>query len=476
MNIYPIILCGGTGSRLWPLSRKAHPKQFLKLINQHSLLQETILRINEIKNYKRLYVLTNDEHKFLIKQHLQEINVINPQLICEPLPKNTAPATALAAFDLVQNDPEAIMLLLPADHYITNKDRFLKLINLAANYADKDKIVTFGMHPTHPEIGYGYIEQGEIADAKNNIFKIKKFIEKPNIEKAKAYLEDGNYSWNSGIFIVKAKVYLEELKKYRPDIYSACLETLRNSTIKENEVLIDQAIFANCPSDSIDFAIMEHTDKGYVIKDDIGWTDIGSWDMVWSLNEKDKNGNVCIGDILSKDCENSYLFSQTRNLLAIVGVKDLIVIKTGNATLIMPKSRAQEVKSIVNVIEGQNREEAKIDTLVSRPWGKYEVYADEPKFKVKRIIVKPGQKLSLQSHKHRSEHWVVVQGIATVTKGDQVFELNSNQSTYINAEELHRLENKHQEELHIIEVQTGIYFGEDDIVRYDDDYGRVKKS
>ncbi|ETO19594.1 Mannose-1-phosphate guanylyltransferase/mannose-6-phosphate isomerase, partial [Reticulomyxa filosa] len=437
---------------------------------------ETILRINEINNFKNLYVLTNAEHKFLIKQHLHEINLTNPNLICEPLSRNTAPAAALAAFDLIKKDPEAIMLLLPADHYIANKDQFLKLINLASEYAFQDKIVTFGMHPTSPEIGYGYIEQGEMTDSENNIYKIKQFVEKPNLEKAKSYIANGNYSWNSGIFIVKAKIYLEELKKYRPDIFSVCFETLNNSSINDNEIVINPEFFANSPNDSIDYAIMEHTDKGYVIRDYIGWTDIGSWDMVWSLNEKDKENNVCIGDIISKDCENSYIFSQTQSLLAVVGIRDLIVIKTGNATLIMPKSRAQDVKNLVNYIEDQKREEVNIDTLVPRPWGKYEVYADDPQFKVKRIIVKPGQKLSLQSHKHRSEHWVVVQGIATVTVENKVFKLKSNQSTYINAEELHRLENKHHEELHIIEVQTGTYFGEDDIVRYDDDYGRAKKS
>lgn len=456
-----------------PLSRKSHPKQFLKLFGQHSLLQATAERVQDKATFSDITLVCAEAHSLITKDHLEEIGIDNYSIITEPVAKNTAPAAAIAALKLVEKDPDAIMLILSADHDIRNNANFVAAINAATIHANNGKIVTFGMLPTAPETGYGYIKQGKILDQQHQVYEIENFVEKPNKETAKSYLEAGDYSWNGGIFLMKAHIYLDELKRYRPEIYQSCIKTLEKSATTENFTKLSKEEFSKCPSDSIDYAIMENTKLGTIITVDIGWTDIGSWDMVWELNPKDKNGNVTNGEVLLQDCKNSYFFSQDSSLVTAYGIENLIVVKTGNATLIVPKDKAQDVKKIINEMMAKSRPELEHDNKVSRPWGSYEVYADAPHFKVKQIIVKPGAKLSLQSHNHRAEHWVVVKGVATVTKGDKVFELHANQSTYINKQELHRLENKSEHDVHIIEIQTCDYFGEDDIIRYDDVYGRV---
>ncbi len=477
MKIHPIILCGGTGTRLWPLSRKSNPKQFLTLFNNRSLLQETVLRINNDQLFSPPMIVTNTEYKFLVKDHLNQIGIEGYSLILEPYSKNTAPATAISALHLTTIDPEAVMLVLSSDHYIAKCSAFTEAIQSAYSCALEGKIITFGMAPTCPHTGYGYIRVGELISREgNNKFEIKRFEEKPSVEKAKEYITSDEYCWNSGIFMMKAKVYLEELNKFRPDIYESCKNTLKNTMLGDKEIALDKGSFIACPADSIDYAIMERTTLGCVLKIDIGWNDIGSWDTVWDLSAKDEKNNVCMGDIIEKDCRNSYFYSENKNLVAAIGLQDVIIIQTRNATLALHKSFTQEVKNIVSQIEDNNREESIYGSKVPRPWGNYEVYADESHFKVKKIVITPGSKLSLQSHNHRAEHWIVVKGIATVTKGTKEFELQENESTFIRPKEIHRLENKQDSDLHIIEVQTGSYFGEDDIMRYDDIYGRTKNS
>ncbi|MBA8666305.1 mannose-1-phosphate guanylyltransferase/mannose-6-phosphate isomerase [Holosporaceae bacterium 'Namur'] len=468
IKIYPIILCGGVGTRLWPLSRTSYPKQFLNLFNDRSLLQEAALRVNNSEVFSSCIFLGNIDYKFLIKNQIDRINIKDYKLILEPYSKNTAPAVTLAALQLMESDPEAVMLIMPSDHYIGNNSAYLQAIKKAYCHALNGKIITFGVVPNCAHTGYGYIRRGKpVAEENDNIFYIEKFIEKPSEDKVKEYITSGKYSWNSGMFMVKAKTYLKELSKYRLDIYNACINTLRHSKVIGNEVILDAESFVDCPAESIDYAVMENTKLGWVVKTDIDWSDIGSWENVWDINSKDESGNVCKGEAIIKECRDSYFFTQDKKLITALGLKDIIAIQTGNATLVLPKSRAQEVKKLVSQIGTDNRETVAYDTKVPKPWGSYEVYADKPNFKIKKIIITPGNKISLQSHDHRAEHWIVIKGIATVTRGKEKFDLKENESTFIPPKEVHRLENKQDMDLHIIEVQTGSYFGEDDIVRYD---------
>jgi mannose-1-phosphate guanylyltransferase/mannose-6-phosphate isomerase len=400
----------------------------------------------------------------------------NYTIITEPIAKSTAPAAAIAALHLIEHNPDALLLILSSDHHIKNNTAFIKMIEIALPYALNGKIVTFGMNPTHAETGYGYILQGEVLEEEKHIYNIKQFVEKPNKEKANQYLTSGLYSWNSGMFMVKAKTYLEELKKYQPDIYEACKQTVKSSSLNSNELILDVETFKNCPLDSIDYAIMEKTHEGCMVKAEIGWNDVGSWDNLWALTEKDNDGNVNIGDITALDCEDSYFLASKNNVIAAVGLKDIIAVQNGNATLIVPKDRVQEVKEIANMIASSAHEESLLNIKMYRPWGCYQVYANEPHFKIKKIVIKPNSKISLQSHNHRAEHWIVIKGIATITKGDEVFELHPNESTFISPKQIHRLENRQNEDLYIIEVQTGTSFDESDIIRYEDIYGRVKQN
>lgn len=471
--ITPLILCGGSGTRLWPLSRKSYPKQFLKLAGKHSLLQQTTLRVNNPAMFDSpIFASANIYIESLINQ-LSEIRLENYSIISEPFAKGTAPATALAAMLTIKKNPEALLLVLSSDHDILNQDKFINAVKNASFLASQGKIISFGLTPTSPETGYGYINLGQAIDARNDIYEIQKFVEKPNKETAQSYITTGEYCWNGGIFLMKASKYLEELQKYRPDIFKICESTLKSSTISSSKIELNKEIFEQCPSDSIDYAVMEQTTNGAVAKVDIGWTDIGSWDMVWEINQKCDNNVFKSGDVIAQDCNDCYIHNNDSSLLATYGLENLIVVKTSNATLIIPKSKAQEVKQLIKTMTEQSRQELHDDHLVQRPWGNYQIFADDNNFKIKRITVKPGAKLSLQSHNHRAEHWVVISGIATVTKGENVFELHANESTYISKQELHRLENKGLEDLHIIEIQTGNYFGEDDIIRYDDVYGRL---
>ncbi|KIE04626.1 Mannose-1-phosphate guanylyltransferase [Candidatus Jidaibacter acanthamoeba] len=359
------------------------------------------------------------------------------------------------------------MLIMPSDHYIGDNSAYLQAIEKAYCHALNGKIITFGIVPNYVHTGYGYIREGKQIAADDNIFSVKEFVEKPDEEKAREYIASNKYSWNSGMFMVKAKTYLKELSKYRLDIYNACINTLRYSKLIGNEVILDAESFVDCPAESIDYAVMENTKLGCVVKADMNWNDIGSWENVWDISSKDESGNVCEGEVNIKECRDSYFFTQDKKLITALGLKDIIIIQTGNATLVLPKSRTQEVKKLVSQIEADNREIVTHDTKVAKPWGSYEVYADKPNFKIKKIIITPGNKISLQSHDHRAEHWIVIKGIATVTRGKEKFDLKENESTFIRPKEVHRLENKQDMDLHIIEVQTGSYFGEDDIVRYD---------
>ncbi|AIF82005.1 mannose-1-phosphate guanylyltransferase/mannose- 6-phosphate isomerase [endosymbiont of Acanthamoeba sp. UWC8] len=467
IKIYPIILCGGVGSRLWPLSRKSYPKQFLNLFNDRSLLQEAALRVNNSDVFTSCVFLGNIDYKFLIKNQIDRINIKDYKLILEPYSKNTAPAAGIAALKLVESDSEAVMLIMPSDHYIGNNSAYLQAIKKAYCHALNGKIITFGIVPNSPHTGYGYMREGNPIAEDDNIFFVKEFVEKPDEEKAREYIASNKYSWNSGMFMVKAKTYLKELSKYRLDIYNACINTLRHSKVTDNEVILDAEKFLHCPAESIDYAVMESTNLGCVVKADMDWDDIGSWDNVWDINSKDESGNVCKGEVIIKECRDSYFFTQDKKLITAIGLKDIIIIQTGNATLVLPKSRAQDVKKLVSQIEAGNREIATHDTKVAKPWGSYEVYADKPDFKIKKIIISPGNKISLQSHSYRAEHWIVIKGMATVTRGKEKFDLQENESTFIRPKEVHRLENKQNTDLHIIEVQTGSYFGEDDIIRYD---------
>lgn len=473
MQIHPVILCGGNGSRLWPLSRKSFPKQFLTLFDNHSLLQETVIRVNHSNIFSPPIIVTNIDYKHSVKSHLKQLGINNYSLMLEPFGKNTAPAAAMAALFLRNLNQDAVMLVVSSDHYITKKDEFIKTIQSGVNSALEGYIVTFGMTPTFPHTGYGYIYAQEQVSKENNMeFRVEQFVEKPTKENAIKYLTSGKYSWNSGIFMMKASIYLDELKKFRPDIYKFSVDTFKNSIQKNNEVALNKEIFANCPAESIDYAVMEKTTLGRVLKTDIGWSDVGSWDTVWEISTKDSNENTLIGNAIVEKCQGSYFYNEDKRLLATVGLNDTVVVQTSYATLVLHKSFAQDIKNIVSQLEKEDGKENDNGTKVFRPWGNYEVYADEPHFKVKRIVIAPGGKLSLQSHNYRAEHWIVVKGIARVTKGNEEFDLYENESTFIQPKEIHRLENKQTTDLYIIEVQTGSYFGEDDIIRYEDIYGR----
>lgn len=468
-RIVPVILSGGSGSRLWPLSRKLLPKQFLPLSDSdHSLFQETILRLKELNTQPPL-VICNDDHRFMVAEHLREIDEQKGRIVLEPEGKNTAPAVALAAH-LIE-DKNDIMAVLPSDHQIKDPAAFREGLLTAANFAAKDFLVTFGVIPNKPETGYGYIKAGaEIEDSK--VFNVQQFVEKPDSETAEKFLEEGHYYWNSGMFVFTAKAFLKELKAYAPDIYQQTKLAAESKSTDLDFVRVDAATFAACPADSIDYAVMEHTKSAVVVPTACEWTDLGSWASMWDAHEKDANGNAFIGDVLSADTKNSIVHSQNR-LVVTVGMDNCVVVDTQDAVLVAHKDDAQKVKDIVNTLTEGQRSEVEYHQRVYRPWGYYENLIESDLYKVKRIMVHPGASLSLQLHHQRAEHWVVVKGTAEVTNGDDVLTLTENQSTYIPVETKHRLRNTSTEALFLIEVQCGDYLGEDDIVRYEDTYGRV---
>ncbi len=465
--IAPVILSGGSGRRLWPLSRTLHPKQFIDLVNKTTLFQDTILRLP--KNTADPLIICNEEHRFLAAEQLRQIGKKSSGIILEPTGKNTAPAVALAAIRLTKNNSDQILLVLSADHVIQNIKSFHRSIEVAKTYAEQGKLVTFGIVPTKPETGFGYIE----ANISNKVecYDIKSFKEKPNQEQAQLYIDAGNYYWNSGIFMFKASVYLHELQKFEPEIYSACKKSLKTEHKDLDFIRLKNDKFDQCPKKSIDYAVMEHTKNGVVVPLKTNWSDIGSWSSLWSLKTKDRNGNVSEGDVILEEVRDTYTYSSNR-LVTAIGIKDLVIIDTQDALLVADKKYAQKINSIVDKLKQNNRSELENHRKVYRPWGYYDSIDFGDGFQVKRISINPGAKLSLQKHQHRAEHWVVVKGIALITCGNKIFELRENQSTYISRGEIHRLENQKETPLEIIEIQTGSYLGEDDIIRLEDDYDR----
>jgi mannose-1-phosphate guanylyltransferase len=465
--IIPVILSGGSGTRLWPLSRKLYPKQFINLINQTTLFQDTIMRLPfEVSSP---LIICNEEHRFLAAEQLRQINKKTKGIILEPEGKNTAPAIALAALSFITKGEDPILLVLSADHLIKNVQAFHESIRVASELAGNDKLVTFGIVPNKAETGYGYIE----ANINNTdaFYSIKSFTEKPNKNIAKKYFNSGNYLWNSGMFVLKASVYLKELETFEPDILAACKKSFSNSNIDSDFIRIDNEAFSNCPNKSIDYAVMERTKNGIVVPLDAKWSDVGSWSSLWDLKPKDNNNNVNEGDVFLEDVNNTYTYSSNR-LVSVIGVSNLVIIDTQDALLVTDKQQTHNIKKIVKRLQNDRRSEIESHRKVFRPWGYYDSVDSGEGFLVKRIVVNSGAKLSLQKHKYRSEHWVVVRGVALVTCGRKVFELLENQSTYIPKNSVHRLENNKDIPLEIIEIQTGNYLEEDDIIRLDDDYQR----
>jgi len=469
-NMIPVILSGGSGTRLWPVSRKTHPKQFWPLVSEVSMLQETCNRTSDVAERDPV-VICNEEHRFFVAQQLQEGGYRKPDILLEPVGRNTAPAAAVAALHLRSDEEDPVMLILPADHVIEDLEAFEQAIQRGEALAKQGYLVTFGILPKYPETGYGYIQGGASLQEDEEAFRIDRFVEKPDLATAGMYLKSGDYFWNSGMFMFRASAYLEELEKQNPEMIARCREACEKAQKDLDFIRLDREAFERCPSDSIDYAVMEHTNRGVVIPIDVGWNDVGSWSALWEIGEKDENGNVIQGDVLAIDSRDNYLRSEGR-LMAVLGVRDLVVVDTPDVLLVAHRSQAQQVKEIVERLDGDQREEIDVHAQVHRPWGCYQGIDRDDRYQVKRISVKPGASLSLQKHHHRAEHWIVVKGSARVTRGKETFLLTENQSTYIPAGELHRLENPGKIPLELIEVQSGSYLGEDDIVRFDDEYGR----
>ena len=478
MKVVPVILCGGSGTRLWPLSRSYLPKQFLPLISERTMLQETALRVKGIENASAPIAIANEEHRFLAAEQLREISLPPHALLLEPAGRGTAAAAAAAALLLRAEDPESVMLLMPADHAISKMPQFHAALHSAVKLASQGSLVVFGVVPTSPHTGYGYIRQGAQKvgqDAGPNAgaaFVVERFVEKPSLETAKGFLASGGYFWNSGIFVFRADRYLSELQRHRPEIVSAVSAAMDNAQRDADFVRPGRDAFLAVPEDSIDRAVMERTRDAVVVPAKFTWSDVGSWSALWALGAKDAVGNVSQGDVMARDSRGSYLRSEGR-LIAAVGVEDLVIIETSDALLVSTKDRADDVKLAVEELKRSRRTEHAIHRRVYRPWGYYESIDVGERFQVKRLMIKPGSRLSLQLHRKRAEHWVVVSGEAKVTRGDEELTLGPNQSTYIPRETKHRLENPGSEPLYVIEVQSGDYFGEDDIERFADDYRRT---
>lgn len=464
----PVILSGGSGTRLWPLSRGQYPKQFLPLITRHTMVQETVLRLEGLSGLTAPIAVCNEGHRFMMAEQLQEIGFNPSAIILEPMGKNTAPAVTMAA--LTAKSEDEVLLILPADHVISDLEPFHHAIIQAENLAKQGLLVTFGIVPTHPETGYGYIMKDSTPSGE--AYKVAAFVEKPDLATAKNYINSGNYLWNSGMFAFTAATFLKELEKYNPEMLSICQKALDAAQTDLDFTRVDKKIFATCPADSIDYAIMEKTDKAVVLPLAAGWNDVGSWSALWDVTEKDDFGNAISGDVLTVDTKNSYIYSENK-LVTVIGMDDLVVVETKDAVMIAKKDRVQDVKHIVDLLKQKNRSEADVHQKAYRPWGHYDSVDIGDRHQTKRIVVKPGGKLSLQKHHHRAEHWVVVKGTALVTRGDEQILLTENESTFIPLGTIHRLENPGVIPLEIIEVQSGSYLGEDDIVRFGDTYGRV---
>ena len=471
-RLQAVLLSGGSGTRLWPLSREAYPKQFLPLAGEDSMLQATWLRVAPIAPSAPPIVIANEEHRFLAAEQLRLVGVSNPAIVLEPVGRNTAPAIAAAALQAMAAGDDPLLLVLPSDHVVRDAEAFRAAVRAASPAAEQGALVTFGIVPTAPETGFGYIqaEAGQAAPGEG-VRKVLRFVEKPDAGTARRYLEEGGYYWNSGMFLFRASRYLDELRKFRPDILEATTRAFEAAKRDGDFVRLDRDAFAACPSDSIDYAVMEKTGDACVLPVDIGWNDVGSWSALWDVSEQDDAGNAHHGDVIAVDSRDSYAYA--RRLVALVGVDNLVVVETDDAVLVARKDRVQQVKDVVAKLKSDRRSQAALHREVHRPWGSYDSIDMAEGFQVKRIKVKPGARLSLQSHARRAEHWIVVRGTARVTRDNDVFELFANQSTYIPIGAKHRLENPGSEMLELVEVQSGDYLGEDDIVRYEDVYGRT---
>ncbi len=470
--IVPVILSGGSGTRLWPLSRKMHPKQLLPLLNETTLLQDTVNRFKNADDIDHAVVICNESYRFMVAEQVRQSEIKGVDIILEPVGRNTAPAIALAAFNAVTDEQDPVLLVLPADHDIRDVDGFLEAVKMGQEQSEFGNLVTFGIVPDKPETGYGYIKAGDSVG--ENCYSVAGFVEKPDKSTAESYIEQGSYYWNSGMFMFKASTYLDALERLAPTMFEACHNAYSKSQKDMDFVRIDEASFENCPSDSIDYAIMEKVDNAVVIPVDIGWSDVGSWAALHDIGDADAMNNTIIGDVEVEASKNCYIRAETKLVVAL-GVDDLIVVDTDDALLVAHRGKVQDIKNIVEKLHNDGRDEVMLHKSVCRPWGCYQGIDSSDRFQAKRITVKPGAVLSLQLHHHRSEHWVVVNGTAKVTKGDEEFVLSENESTYIPLGIKHRLENIGKIPLEIIEVQTGSYLGEDDIVRFDDVYGRSQK-
>ena len=471
----PVILSGGAGTRLWPLSRELYPKQLLALTGERTMLQQTALRLSGLAATAPV-VVCNDAHRFLVAEQLRQLRIEPRAVVLEPFGRNTAPAIALAAHAALRmssaeqgEDPE--LLVLPADHVIKDVAAFQKAVRIALPAVQQGKLVTFGIVPSAPETGYGYIQRGESAAGSSGVYRIARFVEKPSLDRAQQFLQSGDYFWNSGMFMFRAGCYLQELERFAPQMARVCRSAVENAKSDLDFTRIDAKLFEQCPSDSIDYAVMEKTSDAIVVPLDAGWSDVGSWSALHEACDADAHGNVSRGDVIAEDSQGCYLYSESR-LVAAVGLTDHVVVETKDAVLVAPKNRVQDVKKLVSRLKEAGRYEHSLHREVFRPWGSYDSVENGERFQVKRLKVKPGATLSLQMHHHRAEHWIVVSGTARITRGEEVFLLEENQSTYIPIGVKHRIENPGMIPLHIIEVQSGSYLGEDDIVRFDDRYGR----
>ncbi len=469
----PVILSGGSGTRLWPYSRSQYPKQFLPLVSESTMLQDTITRLDGVPNIAQPWVICNEQHRFMVAEQMRCCGHKPAGIILEPVGRNTAPAIALAALAILESGDDSVMLVLPADHAINHVAAFHQALGVAASQAEAGNLVTFGIVPTAPETGYGYIQRHQFIDNKlGDVFSVKQFVEKPNAEVAERYVASGDYYWNSGMFMFKPSRYLEELEKFQPEMLAVCRQAFQKAETDLDFTRINEETFTNCPEDSIDYAVMEKTDAAAVVPMDADWSDLGSWSALWAVSEKDKAGNTLKGDVLTYETRDCYIQGDQK-LIATVGVEDLVIVDTDDALMVAHKDKVQDVKAIVGELKSAGRTEAGSHRKVYRPWGYYDSIDFGERFQVKRIVVNPGAELSLQMHHHRAEHWVVVSGTALVLNGEKEVMLTENQSTYIPIGQKHQLKNPGAIPLELIEVQSGSYLGEDDIVRFKDLYGRA---